>query len=74
GTDATTADLTADATAVAATAGTDATAAGIDTGSTTKTKTIEEPIDNYKERLSYSSTQTPLELLAFHAGITVPGR
>lgn len=59
GTDATTTDLTADTTAAAAaaTAGTDATATGVDTGSTTKTKTIEEPIDNYKEALEFANTE-----------------
>lgn len=57
GTDATTTDLTADATAAATTTGTNATAAGIDTGSTTKTKTIEEPIDNYKEALEFANTE-----------------
>ena len=57
GTDATTTDLTADATAAAATTGTDATAAATDTGSTTKTKTIEEPIDNYKEALEFANTE-----------------
>ena len=59
GTDATTTDLTADTTAAAAaaTTGTDATATGTDTGSTTKTKTIEEPIDNYKEALEFANTE-----------------